>query len=67
MSGKAITSEKAANEIVAAVLAGKPQARLLVGPDAKVLAIMRRWLPLSWLDALLRREFGVAGLPVNAK
>jgi NAD(P)-dependent dehydrogenase (short-subunit alcohol dehydrogenase family) len=67
MSGKAITSEKAANEIVASILAAKPQARLLVGPDAKVLAIMRRWLPLSWLDALLRREFGVAGLPVNAK
>ena len=67
ISAKAITSEQAAAAIVDSILAAKPQARLLVGPDAKVLAALRRWLPLSWFDAILRREFGIAGLPVNAK
>jgi len=65
ISSKAITAEKAAAEIVAAILARKPKARLLVGPDAKVMAALRKWLPLSWFDAILRREFGIAGLPVN--
>jgi NAD(P)-dependent dehydrogenase (short-subunit alcohol dehydrogenase family) len=65
ISSKAISSEKAAAEIVAAILARKPKARLLVGPDAKVMAVLRNWLPLSWFDAILRREFGIAGLPVN--
>jgi NAD(P)-dependent dehydrogenase (short-subunit alcohol dehydrogenase family) len=66
-SGKAITPDKAAAEIVRSIVAGKPQARLLVGRDAKMLAAMRSLLPLSWFDALLRRELGIAGLPVNAK
>jgi NAD(P)-dependent dehydrogenase (short-subunit alcohol dehydrogenase family) len=65
ISSKAISAEKAATAIVEAILARKPKARLLVGPDAKVMAVLRRWLPLSWMDAILSREFGIAGLPVN--
>jgi NAD(P)-dependent dehydrogenase (short-subunit alcohol dehydrogenase family) len=65
ISSKAISSERAAAEIVAAILARKPKARLLVGPDAKVMAVLRRWLPTSWFDAILSREFGIAGLPVT--
>jgi NAD(P)-dependent dehydrogenase (short-subunit alcohol dehydrogenase family) len=65
ISSKAISSEKAADDIVASILARQPQARLLIGPDAKVTAFLRRWLPLSWFDAVLRREFGIAGLPVK--
>jgi len=65
ISGKAISADQAAQPIVRSILARKPQARLLVGNDAKVMALLRTWLPLSWFDALLKREFGIAGLPVT--
>jgi NAD(P)-dependent dehydrogenase (short-subunit alcohol dehydrogenase family) len=59
ISAKAIPAERAAAEIVGSIVASKPRARLLVGPDAKVMAVMRAWLPVSWFDAVLRREFGI--------
>jgi NAD(P)-dependent dehydrogenase (short-subunit alcohol dehydrogenase family) len=66
IAGKAISAEQAAAPIVRSILARRPEARLLVGTDAKILAALRRWLPLSWFDALLKREVGIAGLPVQA-
>ncbi len=65
-SGRAIPAAKAAADILRALTAARAPARVLVGADAKIMAFLRSWLPLSWFDAILLREFQIAGLPVKA-
>jgi NAD(P)-dependent dehydrogenase (short-subunit alcohol dehydrogenase family) len=65
-SGRAIPAAKAASDILRALTAARAPARVLVGTDAKIMAVFRNWLPLSWFDAILLREFQIAGLPVKA-
>ena len=65
-SARAIPAAKAAEDILRALTASRAPARVLVGIDAKVTALLRGWLPLSWFDAILMREFQISGLPVKA-
>jgi len=63
-ASKAISPDIAAAAIVGSVMAKRAPAHVLVGPDAKLLAVLKRWLPASWFDGLLMREFGISGQPV---
>lgn len=65
-AARAIPAAKAADDIFRALTAARAPARVLVGTDAKIMALLRSWLPLSWFDAILLREFQLAGLPVKA-
>jgi NAD(P)-dependent dehydrogenase (short-subunit alcohol dehydrogenase family) len=58
---KSIPADLAGREIVRAILRKKAPARLLVGGDAKLMAKLRAWLPRSWFDELIKREFGLSG------
>ncbi len=64
-SARAIPADMAAKVIVRSILAKRPSARVLVGRDAKIAARLRNLLPLSWFDAILRKEFNISGLPVT--
>ncbi len=56
----AIAPEKVAELVFKALTARRAPARLLAGRDAKLAAFMRNWLPLTWFDAILRKQFGIA-------
>jgi NAD(P)-dependent dehydrogenase (short-subunit alcohol dehydrogenase family) len=58
-AAKALAPDKAADVIVAALTARRAPARVLVGTDAKMAAFFKRWLPTTWFDAILKREFGI--------
>jgi NAD(P)-dependent dehydrogenase (short-subunit alcohol dehydrogenase family) len=60
----AVSAENAAHAMVRALSARKAPAKVLVGRDAHILAILKGWLPARWLEAILRREFGVTQAPV---
>ena len=60
----AIPSERAADAILRALTARRAPARVLVGQDAKIAALLKRWLPTTWFDFLLLWRFGTANLPV---
>jgi len=60
----AIPPGRAADAILRALIARRAPARVLVGPDAKVGALLKRWLPTEWLDFLLMRQFHLANLPI---
>jgi len=60
----AIPAERAADAILHALTAQRAPARVLVGPDAKIAALLKRWLPTTWFDFLLMRQFAIANLPV---
>jgi NAD(P)-dependent dehydrogenase (short-subunit alcohol dehydrogenase family) len=60
----AVSAENAARAMVRALSAGRAPAKVLVGRDAHILAILKGWLPAGWLEAILRREFGVTRAPV---
>jgi len=60
----AIPSERAADAILRALTARRAPARVLVGQDAKIAALLKRWLPTTWFDFLLMRQLGIANLPV---
>jgi NAD(P)-dependent dehydrogenase (short-subunit alcohol dehydrogenase family) len=60
----AVSTENAAHAMVRALSARKAPAKVLVGRDAHILAILKAWLPAGWLEAILRREFGVSRAPV---
>lgn len=55
----AISSEEAAETAVRALLKEKAPARVLVGTDAKMAAVLRQIMPLAWFDRLLMKEFGI--------
>jgi len=56
---KAISAEQAASAITRSLKARRAPARVLVGPDAKLIALLKHWLPVYWFDAILAREFGI--------
>ena len=60
----AIPSGRAADAILRALTAPRAPARVLVGQDAKTAALLRRWLPTTWFEFLVMRQFGIAELPV---
>ena len=62
----AIPAAQAAQDIFRALIAYRAPARVLVGTQAKILAILRNWLPLSWFDSILMREFRLAGRLVQS-
>ncbi len=55
---RGIPADKAAEEIVRAVLAARAPARVLVGQDARIMARIKHWLPTRAFDAMLAKEFG---------
>jgi NAD(P)-dependent dehydrogenase (short-subunit alcohol dehydrogenase family) len=55
----AISSEHAADALVKALVARKPPIKLLIGRDAVIAATFKKWLPATWFEAVLRRQFGV--------
>lgn len=58
--GRGIESpETVAQVIVKAAQARRPKARYKVGPVAHLLPFLRRWLPLSWWDAMQLRQAGL--------
>ena len=61
----AISAERAADAIIRAMSARNAPARVLVGGDAKIMAILKSLLPSAWFEAVLRREFGIARSPVG--
>jgi NAD(P)-dependent dehydrogenase (short-subunit alcohol dehydrogenase family) len=64
VAGAAIPPERAADAILGALTAQRAPARVLVGQDAKIAALLKRWLPTTWFDLLLMRKFAIAGLPM---
>jgi NAD(P)-dependent dehydrogenase (short-subunit alcohol dehydrogenase family) len=64
VAAAAIPAERAANAIWQALTAGRAPARVLVGQDARIAAILKRWLPTKWFDFLLMRQFHIAKLPM---
>lgn len=64
-AARAIPAAKAADAIVRALTAARAPGRVLVGTEAKITALLRNWLPLSWFDAIVLRELKIAGLPVK--
>jgi NAD(P)-dependent dehydrogenase (short-subunit alcohol dehydrogenase family) len=59
----AIPPERAADAILRALTAQRAPARVLVGRDARIAALLKRWLPTEWFDFLLMRQFNIANLP----
>ena len=51
----AIPPDEAARTIERALTEKRPRTRYLVGLDARIQALVARWLPDRWKDALLRR------------
>ncbi len=62
-ASKAISAEHAADVIIRSLLARRAPARVLIGRDARMIALLKSVLPVSWFDAILAREFGLAGQP----
>jgi NAD(P)-dependent dehydrogenase (short-subunit alcohol dehydrogenase family) len=60
----AIPAERAADAILRALTAPRSPARVLVGQDAKMAALLKRWLPTTWSEFLVMRRFGIAELPM---
>ena len=55
----AIPPERAAGAILRALTARRAPARVQVGQDAKIAALLKRWLPTTWFDFLLLWQFGM--------
>jgi NAD(P)-dependent dehydrogenase (short-subunit alcohol dehydrogenase family) len=64
VAAAAIPAARAANAIWRALTAGHAPARVLVGQDARIAALLKRWLPTKWFDFLLMRQFHIAKLPM---
>jgi NAD(P)-dependent dehydrogenase (short-subunit alcohol dehydrogenase family) len=58
-ASNAIPAERAADQIVRAILAPRAPARVLIGTDAKVMASMKSILPTAVFDNILAKEFGI--------
>ncbi len=58
-ASNAIPVDVAAAALLRSLLAKHAPAHVLVGPDAKIGALLRRFLPYSWFEAILRRQFGL--------
>jgi NAD(P)-dependent dehydrogenase (short-subunit alcohol dehydrogenase family) len=64
VASAAIPPERAAEAIFIALTAQRAPARVLIGQDAKIAALLKRWLPTGWFDFLLMRQFHIANLPM---
>ncbi len=64
VAAAAIPPERAAEAIFGALTAQRTPARVLIGQDARIAALLKRWLPTGWFDFLLRRQFHIANLPM---
>jgi NAD(P)-dependent dehydrogenase (short-subunit alcohol dehydrogenase family) len=64
VAASAIPPERAAEAIFDALTAQRAPARVLVGQDARIAALLKRWLPTKWFDFLLMRQFHIANLPM---
>jgi NAD(P)-dependent dehydrogenase (short-subunit alcohol dehydrogenase family) len=64
VAAAAIPPERAAEAIFCALTSQRAPARVLVGPDARIAALLKRWLPTKWFDFLLMRQFHIANLPM---
>jgi len=64
VAAAAIPPEKAAEAIFGALTAQRAPARVLIGQDARIAALLKRWLPTKWFDFLLMRQFHIANLPM---
>jgi len=64
VAAAAISPEKAAEAIFGALTAQRAPARVLIGQDARIAALLKRWLPTEWFDFLLMRQFHIANLPM---
>jgi NAD(P)-dependent dehydrogenase (short-subunit alcohol dehydrogenase family) len=64
VAAAAIPPERAAEAIFGALTAQRAPARVLVGTDARIAALLKRWLPIKWFDFLLMRQFHIANLPM---
>jgi NAD(P)-dependent dehydrogenase (short-subunit alcohol dehydrogenase family) len=53
----AMPAERAADMAVNALFKPRAPSRVLVGTDAKIAALARKWLPLSWFDRILLNQF----------
>lgn len=60
MAERAIPPERAARVIEQALTARRPRDRYLVGPDARVQALLARALPHRLLDRIVARQMGLA-------
>lgn len=65
-ASRAIPASTAAAQIAAALTAYRAPARVLVGADAKALAFLRQWLPISWFDHVILREFQLTQYPAES-
>ena len=57
--GRATSPEKVADAVVHALCAGRPKTRYLVGGDARLLALVARFVPDRIRDWLLVRKLGI--------
>jgi NAD(P)-dependent dehydrogenase (short-subunit alcohol dehydrogenase family) len=64
VASAAIPPERAAEVIFDALTAQLAPARVLIGQDARIAALLKRWLPTKWFDFLLMRQFHIANLPM---
>jgi NAD(P)-dependent dehydrogenase (short-subunit alcohol dehydrogenase family) len=64
VAAAAIPPERAAEAIFGALTAQRAPARVLIGQDARIAALLKRWLPTKWFDFLLMRQFHIANLPM---
>jgi NAD(P)-dependent dehydrogenase (short-subunit alcohol dehydrogenase family) len=64
VAASAIPPERAAEAIFDALTAQRAPARVLIGQDARIAALLKRWLPTKWFDFLLMRQFHIANLPM---
>lgn len=55
----ALSPDKVADVIIRALTSKRPKARYAVGLDVKVLSTIRKFAPISFVDALLRRILGI--------
>ena len=58
-ASNAIPVERAAEQVVRAILAPRAPARVLIGTDAKVMASMKSILPTAVFDNILAKELGI--------
>jgi NAD(P)-dependent dehydrogenase (short-subunit alcohol dehydrogenase family) len=64
VASAAIPPERAAEVIFHALTAQLAPARVLIGQDARIAALLKRWLPTKWFDFLLMRQFHISNLPM---
>lgn len=57
----AIPASKVADAVAACLTRRTPRIRTLVGRDAKMAALVRRWLPDRWFDAMVARALRAPG------